>query len=37
MASEILKICKVCLFDGAYLFYAVFVFLVSLAALRTNK
>jgi hypothetical protein len=27
MASEFLKVCKFCLFDGAYLFYAVFVWM----------
>lgn len=32
MAAELYKICKFCLFDGAYLFYAVFVFAVSLLA-----
>jgi hypothetical protein len=37
MASEFFKVCKFCLFDGAYLFYAVFVFVVSYAASNAER
>lgn len=32
MAADLYSICKFCLFDGAYLFYGLFVFIVSVLA-----
>lgn len=36
MIAELYTTCKFCLFDGAYLFYGVFVFAVSLLAYRAD-
>jgi hypothetical protein len=36
MITEVYRVCKFCLFDGAYLFYGVFVFAVSVLASKAR-
>jgi hypothetical protein len=37
MIAELYNVCKLCLFDGVYLFYGLFVFVVSIAASKADS